>query len=87
MKITGIFPIAGTCHVLMTDEEFSSERWRCVRHGKKLHLAGDTREVEMAVEQAEVVLRGSREFISFIVPQIADRGVQDFILGRNVEVC
>jgi hypothetical protein len=86
MKITGVFPVACTCHVLMTDEEFSSERWRCVRHGKKLRVAGDTREVELAIEQAEVVIRGAQEYLSFIVPRIADRSVQDFILGRSAEV-
>jgi len=86
MKITGVFPVSCTCHVLMTDEEFSSDRWRCVRHRKKLRVADDTREVEMAVEQAEVVIRGKTEFISFIVPQIQDRAVQDFILGRTAEV-
>lgn len=78
--------MACRCHVLMTDEKFTPERWRCVRHRKQLRVADDTREVQMAVEEAEVVIRGPHEFISFIVPQIEDREVQDFILGRNVVV-
>jgi hypothetical protein len=86
MKITGVFPVACSCHVLMTDEEFTSERWRCVRHKKKLRVTGATCEFELFIQEAEVVVRGNHEFISFVVPQIADPGVQDFILGGTVEV-
>ena len=85
MKITGVFPIAGKVHVLTTDEEFSPEIWQRVRHRKKIRIADQGREVVLAVDACEVILQGSKEFISFVVPAIPDREVQDFILGRRVE--
>ncbi len=85
MKITGVFPIAGQVHVLMTDEEFSSDTWQRVRNRKKLSIADQGRVVVFAIDSPEVIVLGSKEFISFVVPVITDREVQDFIVGKSIE--
>ena len=85
MKITGVFPIAARGHVLMTDKEFSSEAWQFARTRKNIRVAGESREVLLAIRSAEVIVRGNAEFISFLVPAIADIEIQDFILGNAIE--
>ena len=87
MRIVSTATITGKGHAIITDEPWTVALFQSAAKKKKIRVVDGDRAVEIDIKSVEAALKIDRvQYLSFLVPAISDKKIEEFIQNREVEL-